>query len=478
MANFKWNDQGYFLTENRDLTRIRWVLIITMLLNFLATGVKMAAGLTIGSLSVVADGLDSLFDGVSNIVGLAGLYTASKPPDAQHPYGHRKYETIAALSISFLLFITCWQILQAAWDRLGKGDYPVINLWTIIAMLLSMLIQLGTSLYELRQGKRLKSEILVADALHTRASVLVSVSVLGGLGLVAAGFPQADPLLAGLVALVIAKIGVDILRENLPVLVDQAALDPNLIAAIAKSVDGVESLHRVRSRGPVGSAAIDLHIQVSPKKSLREATAVADEVRRRLLALNEVTDVTVHLEPMRHGDSDAGDIFAAIRQAAQELDLVIHEAWVYSIEGNLTTELHVGVRPDLTLGGAHKLVDQLEKEIRHRLPQLGDVHTHIELASSEVRLSDRAGAETVETVRREVERTVAELPALSNPHNLTVRRENSGDGKVYISLECFIKPDTPISEAHELASILEGELHKRLQNVAEITVHLEPPDQD
>ena len=178
MANFEWNDEGYFLTENRDLPRIRWVLIITMLLNFLATGVKLAAGLAIGSLSVVADGLDSLFDGVSNVVGLAGLYTASKPPDAQHPYGHRKYETIAAISISFLLFLTCWQILQAAWNRLGKGQYPAINLWTIIAMLLSMLIQLGTSLYELRQGKRLTSEILVADALHTRASVLVSVSVL------------------------------------------------------------------------------------------------------------------------------------------------------------------------------------------------------------------------------------------------------------------------------------------------------------
>jgi len=473
-----WIDEGYFATEKRDLTRIRWVLIVTMLLNFLATGVKLAAGLAIGSLSVVADGLDSLFDGVSNIVGLAGLYTASKPPDAQHPYGHRKYETIAALSISFLLFLTCWQILQTAWNRLGSGEFPAINLWTAGAMLLSMLIQVGTSIYELRQGKRLNSEILVADALHTRASVLVSASVLGGLGLVVAGFPQADALLAGLVALVIAKIGVDILRENLPVLVDQAALDPNRIAVIAKSVEGVESLHRVRSRGPVGSAAIDLHIQVSPRKSLQEATAVADEVRRRLLALNEVTDVTVHLEPYRQDDSDAGDIFAAIRQAAQELDLVIHEAWVYSIDGNLTTELHVGVKPALTLGEAHKLVDQLEKEIRLRLPQLRDVHTHIELASKDVRLSDHAGAETVAAVRREVERAVAKMPALSYPHNLIVRKERSGDERFFISLECTVRPDIPIGEAHDLASSLEGELHRRLQDVAEITVHLEPPDQD
>jgi len=138
----------------------------------------------------------------------------------------------------------------------------------------------------------------------------------------------------------------------------------------------------------------------------------------------------------------------------------------------------VGVKPALTLGEAHKLVDQLEKEIRLRLPQLRDVHTHIELASKDVRLSDHAGSETVAAVRREVERIVAKMPALSHPHNLIVRKERSGDERFFISLECTVRPDIPIGEAHDLASSLEGELHRRLQDVAEITVHLEPPDQD
>ena len=118
MPRYNWTDDGYFQTERRDLTQIRRVLIITMLLNFLAMAIKIVTGLLTGALSVVADGLDSLFDGLSNVVGLAGMYAASKPPDADHPYGHRKFETLAALSISFLLFLTCWQLLQAAWQRL------------------------------------------------------------------------------------------------------------------------------------------------------------------------------------------------------------------------------------------------------------------------------------------------------------------------------------------------------------------------
>ncbi len=236
----KWIDDGYVYSEKRNLSAIRRVLILTMLLNFVATAIKLAAGIATGALSVVADSLDTLFDGLSNLVGLIGLRVASKPPDADHPYGHRKFETVAALSIAFLLFLTAWQLLQAAWQRFGSSEIPVVNRWVILAMVMGMAIQAGTSYYELRQGRKLRSEVLVADALHTRASVLISLSVLVGLLLVRLGFPKADPILAAFVALMIAKIGVDILRETLPVLVDQAAFDPLKIAGIVEEVGGIE----------------------------------------------------------------------------------------------------------------------------------------------------------------------------------------------------------------------------------------------
>ncbi|HEX6304085.1 MAG TPA: cation diffusion facilitator family transporter, partial [Anaerolineales bacterium] len=239
MTAYDWEDEGYFSTETRDIGQIRRVLLLTMLLNFLATAVKVTAGILTGALSVVADGLDSFFDGLSNVVGLAGLYAAAKPPDAEHPYGHRKFETIAAISISILLFITSWQLLVLAWGRFRSAVPLEVNAWVVAAMLASMLIQAMTSFYELRKGKSLRSEVLVADAMHTRASILVSLSVLAGLGMVAIGYARADAVLAAFVALMIAKIGVDILRDNLPVLVDRAAVDPQKIANVVQQVGGV-----------------------------------------------------------------------------------------------------------------------------------------------------------------------------------------------------------------------------------------------
>lgn len=475
MPRDNWLDDGYFNTETRDLMQIRWVLIITMSLNFIAMGIKLIAGLLTGSLSMVADGLDSFFDGLSNVVGLGGLYAAGKPPDADHPYGHRKFETVAALSISFLLFLTCWQLLQTAWNRFGQDISPEVNYLTLVAMSLSIVIQAGTSIYELRAGRKLKSEVLVADALHTRASILVSVSVLVGLLFVRLGYPQADTLLAVFVAFVIAKIGVDILRETLPVLVDQAAIDPQKIADVVSGVGGVESFHRVRSRGAEGSAAVDLHLRVSPDKTVQEADAIAHEVRRQLLNLENVNDVTVHLEAHRQKKSDAADILAIVKHTAEELGLTIHESWAHRIEGRLFIEIHVGVDPLVSLGEAHDQVDRLEREVRLRIPEVSEVHTHIEMATKGVQIGDRVSEELEKMVTDEIHLVVGSMPSLDNPHNIIVRR-NRGEGDDFsVSLECTIAPETPVADAHQLSTALERELSNRLDGVVDVLVHLEPP---
>jgi cation diffusion facilitator family transporter len=476
MPRFDWSDDGYFVTESRDLRQIRRVLILTMLLNFSAMGIKIVAGVLTGALSLFADGLDSLLDGLSNAIGLAGLYIAGKPPDAEHPYGHRKFETIAALSISFLIFLVCWQLLQAAWGRLSQEASPQIGSWTIAAMLVAMVIQALTSYYELRAGKRLQSEVLKADALHTRASILVSLSVLVGLILVGLGYPQADPIATVLVAIFIAKIGVDILRETIPVLVDQATIDPRQIGEIVHAVGGVESFHRVRSRGAEGSAAVDLHVRVSPNKTVQEADAIASEVRRRLLALESVTDVTVHVEAQRQTQPAAGDLFAILKHAASELGLVIHESWAYRLDGNLYLEMHVGVDPLLTLGEAHDLVDRLEQAMHLRVPEIEEVHTHIEVANVRVQEGERVNPKLEDIIWGEIQRILLNIPSLSDPHNLIVRSSEADGASYYVSLECTIAPETSVTEAHRFSTKLEDELSRRLDSVVDVFVHLEPPE--
>lgn len=477
MAARKWINDGYQTPELRDVGKIRWVLVITMLLNFAATVIKLAAGFATGALSVVADGLDSFFDGLSNLVGLVGLNIASKPADEDHPYGHRKFETIAALIIAFLLFLTSWQLLQTAWERWWSDAVPEINSLTVAAMVASMVIQAGTSYYELHQGRRLKSEVLIADALHTRASIFISLSVLGGLFLVNLGYPKADPILAAFVALAIAKIGVDILRETVPVLVDRAAFDPSQIASIVDDVGGIESFHRVRSRGPAGSASIDMHIRVAPEKTVREANAVADEVRRRLLALEDVNDVTIHIEAEHLEGQEAADLFATVKLAAAELGLTIHEIWAHRYDDGLYLETHVGVEPTLSLGEAHALVDQLEGEVHIRLPEVKWVHTHIELAPTKVQPTIEGSIQVTSQMRLVIERAVAEIPHLFNPHNIHLRRNPAEGDRLYMSLECTVAPELPVPQAHQLASQLEQELISRLDEVTDVSVHLEPYDQ-
>ena len=157
---------------------IRRVLWITLGLNLIATAAKLIVGFWTGSLSLIADGFDSVFDAATNVIGLAGIYLAARPADADHPYGHRKAETITALIISSLLFLTTWELIQSAVERLRDPSLieAEVNAWSFGALLVSIVVHMTVVWYELRAGRRLQSDVLVADAMHTRADIFVSLA--------------------------------------------------------------------------------------------------------------------------------------------------------------------------------------------------------------------------------------------------------------------------------------------------------------
>ena len=223
----------------RDYSQIQRVLVITLVFNLLATGAKLGVGVWTGTLSLIADGLDNLFDGMSNVIGLAAVRISRRPPDKEHPYGHRKFETLAALFIALALFLTAWELARHALERLLNPTPVESNLWTLGALLIGSALQGMTGVWELGKARRLDSEILLADARHTLASLGVSATVLIGLGLVWLGFDWADPAVALVVALVIAKIGVNTVAETAPALLDRAPLDEAAISAVVADVVGV-----------------------------------------------------------------------------------------------------------------------------------------------------------------------------------------------------------------------------------------------
>jgi len=452
---------------------VRRVLILTMLLNYLATAIKLVTGVLTGSLSILADSLDTLFDGTSNIVGLVGIYIGHRPPDSRHPYGYRKYETLATLGIAFLLFITCWEVAQSALLRFSAPVIPDINLWTAMAVVVSIVIQGATSWYEARAGRLLKSDILIADALYTRGNILVSAAVLVGLVFIRLGHAWVDPLLALIIAVVIARIGIGIVWEAAKVLGDRAPLDAAVIEEIAEAVDGVEFCDHIRSRGAANDISIDLRVHVKPIVSLDRADAIAEAVRRRLMtSLDGVNDVTVRVEPLVPLPGTAAELFPTLRQVAARYPVTVHEVWAKEVEGKLYVEMDIGVDRSLSLKQAHDLVSKIEQESRQLLPSVAGIHTHIEFASNEIVPGRPATPDVVRHVRREVDALTHTLPAVHECHGISVQEY---DGRVFIALHCTVDPLLSLEQAHDTASQVEDWLRRHVPAVGGVTVHVEPP---
>ena len=277
---------------------VRRILIIIFILNILTALAKGIYGLYTDTLSMSADGLHSLFDSTANIIGLVGISLAARPPDRDHPYGHAKYESFAAIGIAILLFASCLQLMLAAVDRLQSRAVPDVTQISFAIMASTLIINIGVSSYEYILGRRLKSSILVADSMHTRSDIYASLGVILGLFAVRMGYPLADPLIALFICLLIVHTGLEILKESSTALLDRAAVDEQLIVDLARSVEGVCNCHAVRTRGMAEEIYVDLHIGVDASLSMEKAHEVGEDVERAIKSrIPEVRDVVVHLEP-------------------------------------------------------------------------------------------------------------------------------------------------------------------------------------
>ncbi|TBR59686.1 cation-efflux pump [Westiellopsis prolifica IICB1] len=277
---------------------VRKVLIITLLLNIFVMLLKAIVGKLTGSLSLLADALHSVTDSANNILGLIASRYSSPRPDREHPYGHLKFEAVGALGISAFLGIACFEILQGAVERILNGGEPVSispsELWLLLVVLG---VNIFVAFYERHVGVKVGSPILIADAKHTMSDVWVTISVIGGLIGVLLGYQWLDVALAFPVALLVFWSGWTILKENLPWLVDQIAIAPELIHAIALSVPGVINCHDIASRGVVGRQAfIEMHLIVNAQ-DVQTAHRITEEVERRLEERFSPVRIVIHVEP-------------------------------------------------------------------------------------------------------------------------------------------------------------------------------------
>jgi cation diffusion facilitator family transporter len=280
------------------LKKVRRVLLYTLALNIIVASVKTGYGYAINSVSMVSDGFHSFFDGTSNIIGLAGIWIAAQPPDEDHPYGHRKYETLSTIAIAVLIFAAGIEILREAYSRLHTPYDIEVTAVSFIVMAVTLCINISVMVYETRKGRELKSDFLLADAMHTRSDIFISLSVVTSLVAAKMGYPGVDVAAALVIVVFIGKMGFSILKTAAGVLTDTACINPEDIQAVANTIDGVKGSHHIRTRGNEDHINIDMHLLVDPEAPIREAHEVAHTVEEVLKKkFPAVKDVVIHIEP-------------------------------------------------------------------------------------------------------------------------------------------------------------------------------------
>jgi cation diffusion facilitator family transporter len=282
---------------------VRRIIWLTLALNLAVALAKIVYGSWSSALSVRADGFHSLTDAINNLVGLVGVALASRPADAEHPYGHAKFEILASGVVGLSLLGMAYDVIANGIARIhGGAPAPKLDGGVFLVLALTLAVNFGVSRFERRRGEELGSAFLLSDAAHTSSDVLVTLGVMVTMAMVALGYPRLDVLAAFVVAGFIAWAGVDVLRSNLRYLADHRALKPEVIEQVVLKVPGVAGAHKIRTRGSPGAIHVDLHIQIARHLDVVNAHRVThwviDAIRREVPG---VTDVLVHTEPAREG---------------------------------------------------------------------------------------------------------------------------------------------------------------------------------
>ena len=363
---------------------VRKVTLIGSALDFMLGIAKIAVGGLANSQALIADGIHSFSDLLTDFMVLYAAKHSHKAADEDHPYGHGRIETLATVSLGIVLIIIALGIAYSSIQRLSDpGILLDLSTLALLVALISVISKEWIYRYTIAAARRLRSDMLMANAWHSRSDAFSSIVVLLGIAGVMLGYPYLDAVAAVVVAAMIAKIGFDLVRSSTRELID-TALDSEKIKTIQKhihAVSGVRSVHTLRSRKSAGDAFVDVHIQVDPRLSVSEGHQIGDAVRRRLMShVDEVTDVTVHIDPENDetgspcNDLPAREkVIAELKQRWPQLPAAAVEAvTLHYLSGEIDVELDLPIEILQNTADAKPLVQELKQAVAS-LPYISDV---------------------------------------------------------------------------------------------------------
>ncbi len=344
------------------------VTYIAAAVNVFLTVIKVVFGVLGQSAALIADGVHSLSDLLSDLFVIVAIKMGAREADYEHPYGHRRFETMATVMLGLGLVVIAGGI---AWDVSERMLHPerlmVPNRDTMAIAAISILANEWLYQYTKRVGEETRSKLLLANAWHHRSDAISSIVVLFGIAAVLAGYSFADAVAAIIVSLMIAKIGLKLVLESINELVDTSLPEPLVkeIRRAIKTTEGVNGIHLLRTRQMGEDAYVDAHIVVDPRITVSEGHMIGDIVRDKLKTeFDDVVDVLVHVDP-EDDEFKIVDQMPLTRKQIQgyldeylgELGDYVDEFRIHYLDGLL--ELEVMLPP--ALFGQTQLIEQIKQ---------------------------------------------------------------------------------------------------------------------
>jgi len=445
---------------------------------------KLLTGVFTGSLGMLSEAAHSAIDLIAAAITLITVRASDLPADEEHNYGHGKLENLSAAAEALIMVGSCvWIAIEAVHRILHHTHLDLRwSLWPFVVLVLSMTVDYTRSRNLHRVAAQQRSDALEADALHFGTDIWSSAAVLAGLiaaylgkRLHLSALEYADPAAALLVAAIILRVTWRLARQTIDSLLD--ATPPETRARIRRdlvreleSTDGILSVERVRVRRSGSNYFVDLTLGLPRNLTFQRSeqiTAAATAAVQRSLP---EADVVIHAVPTATlGES----VFDRIRAVAARSNLAIHDVSVQQDDGALHVEQHLEVPETMSLAEAHEIATQLETNIRHEVPGIASLLTHIE--SEPGTIANAAQLEASANLEAQLRKVAALFPEILDIHEITVTRSHGGAANsVQVNCHCTLPDNLPMSRVHQVITEFEGEFRLDHPQVSRVFIHPEP----
>ena len=447
------------------------VAAISVFASAIMAAAKFVVGIAIGSLALISEALHSSVDVVATIITWLVVRVSDRPADAEHNYGHGKFESVSALGVIAMLYVLAGGILVESFSRLREGaPPPVISAIPFIVLLIDIAVNFWRARALHRAARDTKSQALAADALHFASDVLGSVAVIVGLALSGLGYAWGDAAAAIGVAVMIAALGMRLARSTVETLLDRApeGVSEQARAAIV-SVPGVVDIERLRVRMVGPTLFIDAIVQVPRTFPIDRVDEIKRKAQAALTRALGDADLTFTAVPVARNNESVRERIMVI---ARNSGLAIHHVTVHDLGGKLTVSIDLEVDGEMALIAAHDIAHDLERNIRDEFGEDVEVDTHIEPLEPELPFGADAAPGRVEAIETALSRFAAN-GAIHDIHSVRVRNTDAGE---VVNFHCHAAPSMSVIKVHENVDQIERALRRAFPTVKRVISHAEPPD--